>query len=85
VDVEIWPTSVVIPPGYRLALTVQGKDYELPGDGPWITFNDTQMRGNGVFVHRDPVDRPGDGPVSHVTLVTGPEHPSYLLVPIIPR
>ena len=85
VDVEIWPTSVVIPAGYRLALTVQGKDYELPGDGPWITFNDTEMRGNGVFVHRDPVDRPSDGPVSRVTLVTGPEYPSYLLVPVIPR
>jgi hypothetical protein len=28
-DVEIWPTSIVVPPGYRLALTVRGKDYEV--------------------------------------------------------
>ncbi|MBV8151041.1 MAG: CocE/NonD family hydrolase, partial [Candidatus Eremiobacteraeota bacterium] len=27
VDVEIWPTSIVLPPGYCLALTVRGKDY----------------------------------------------------------
>ena len=30
-DIEIWPTSIVVPPGYRLALTVSGKDYEVDG------------------------------------------------------
>jgi hypothetical protein len=30
-DVEIWPTSVVVPKDFSLALTVQGKDWELPG------------------------------------------------------
>jgi len=30
-DVEIWPTSVVVPAGYRLALTVRGNDYEYEG------------------------------------------------------
>jgi len=84
VDVEVWPTSVVLPTGYRLALTVQGKDFELPGDGPWPTFNNTQMRGNGVFVHRDPVDRPSDRSNSETTLVSSPDRPCYLLVPIIP-
>ena len=29
-DVEIWPTSIVVPAGYRLALTVRGRDYEYP-------------------------------------------------------
>ena len=28
-DVEIWPTSVVVPPGYRVALTIRGRDYEV--------------------------------------------------------
>ena len=28
-DIEIWPTSIVVPPGYRLALSVRGKDYEV--------------------------------------------------------
>ena len=32
-DVEIWPTCIVVPAGYRIALTVRGKDYEHPGKG----------------------------------------------------
>ena len=27
-DVEIWPTSLIVPAGYRIALTVRGRDYE---------------------------------------------------------
>jgi predicted acyl esterase len=27
-DIEIWPTSIVVPAGHRVALTVRGKDYE---------------------------------------------------------
>ena len=30
-DVEIWPTSIVIPKGYRLGLSIRGKDYVYPG------------------------------------------------------
>ena len=30
-DVEIWPTCVVLPPGYSVALTVQGRDWTYPG------------------------------------------------------
>jgi len=29
-DVEIWPTCIVIPSGYRLGLTVRGKDTSTP-------------------------------------------------------
>ncbi len=32
-DVEIWPTSIVVPAGHRIGLTVRGRDYEYPG-GP---------------------------------------------------
>src|SRR6516165_5183410 len=28
-DVEIWPTCIVVPAGYRLGLTVRGRDYEV--------------------------------------------------------
>ncbi|MGH9247899.1 MAG: CocE/NonD family hydrolase C-terminal non-catalytic domain-containing protein [Acidimicrobiales bacterium] len=31
-DVEIWPSCIVVPPGYRIALTVRGKDYEYEGE-----------------------------------------------------
>src|SRR5262245_9664878 len=27
-DVEIWPTSIVVPKGYRLGLSIRGKDYD---------------------------------------------------------
>ena len=31
-DIEIFPTCFVAPKGYRIALSVRGKDYEYPGD-----------------------------------------------------
>jgi len=83
-DVEIWPTSVVVPPGYRIAVTVQGQDFELSGDGPWPEFNGVQMRGHGIFVHRDEQDRPVGVFGGVTTLVSSAEEPSYLLVPVIP-
>jgi len=30
-DVEIWPTSIIVPPGYRIALTIKGKEYVWSG------------------------------------------------------
>jgi predicted acyl esterase len=84
-DIEIWPTSVVLPAGYRLAVTIQGRDFELPGDGPWPATYGVQMKGHGMFVHDDPDDRPADVYGGTTTLVSGPDQPSYLLLPVIPR
>jgi predicted acyl esterase len=84
-DVEIWPTSVVIPAGYRLALTIQGRDFEFPGDGPWPAAYGVTMKGNGVFLHTDPTDRPPDRFGGTTTLATAPDQPSYLLLPVVPR
>ena len=28
-DIEIWPTSIVVPPGHRIGLSVRGRDYEV--------------------------------------------------------
>lgn len=30
-EVEIWPTCIVVPAGYRIALGVRGRDYVYPG------------------------------------------------------
>src|SRR5262249_29405130 len=30
-DIEIWPTSIVVPAGHRVALTIRGKDYVFGG------------------------------------------------------
>ncbi len=31
-DVEIWPTCITVPKGYRIGLSERGKDYTYPGD-----------------------------------------------------
>jgi uncharacterized protein len=84
-DVEIWPTSVIIPAGYRLGVSVQGRDFELPGPGPWPTVFGVTMRGNGIFVHSEEADRPPEVFGGVTTLLSGGDSPSYLLLPVIPR
>jgi hypothetical protein len=84
VDVEVWPTCVVVPPDYRLALSVRGKDYVYPGD----SFMETPLgnwTGCAVFRHNDPRDRPADIFGGDVTLHTGPGRKSYVLLPVIPE
>jgi predicted acyl esterase len=85
VDVEIWPTSVIIPAGYRLGVSLQGRDFELPGEGPWPIAFGVPMRGNGIFVHDEPADRPAATFGGQTTLIAGGERPGYLLLPVIAR
>jgi predicted acyl esterase len=77
VDVEIWPTSIVYPKGYRLGLTIGGKDFERPEAAGL-------MKGSGLFLHTDPTDRPiaEFGGISRI--FTGGEYASHLLLPRIP-
>jgi uncharacterized protein len=86
VDVEIWPSCIVAPEGYRIALSVRGKDYAYPGgaSGGLETLG-TAWTGCGPFTHTDPVDRPASVFGGNVTLHTGPQYQSYLLLPTIPR
>jgi predicted acyl esterase len=86
-DVEIWPTSIVVPPGYRVALSVRGTDYEFDGADEAAElshFKGTKMRGVGIYTHADPVHRPPDIYGGTTTVHAGPEHPSTLLLPVIP-
>jgi hypothetical protein len=83
-DVEIWPTSIVVPPGYRLALSVRGKDYEHPGPGARLSNMKNEFKGCGPFLHNDPRDRPPGIFGGRTTLHIGPERPAYLLLPIVP-
>ncbi|MBI2296805.1 MAG: CocE/NonD family hydrolase [Betaproteobacteria bacterium] len=83
-DVEIWPTCIVVPAGYRIALTIRGKDYEYDGPGATLSNMKNPMRGCGPFVHDDPTDRPPEIFGGKVTLHMGPARPAPVLLPVIP-
>jgi predicted acyl esterase len=84
-DVEVWPTSVVVPAGCRIGLTVQGKDYEYPGpSGGRIASFKNELRGCGPFLHDDARDRPREVFAGTTTLHVSPDRPSYLLLPLVP-
>ncbi len=84
-DVEIWPTCVVVPKGYRIGLTVRGRDYEYPG-GPAAGLGTlgAVFTGVGPFKHDDPADRPAAVFGKNVTLHCGPSRRAHVLLPVIP-
>jgi len=74
-DIEIWPTSIVVPPGYTLALTLQGRDFSFPH------LTSGLFRGAAPFLHEGSDPKVYGG---RQTLFTGGEYDSYLLLPAIP-
>jgi len=83
-DIEIWPTCIVVPAGFRIALTIRGKDYEHDGEPASLSNMKNPMRGCGPFIHDDETDRPPEIFGGKVTLHFGPGRPSSLLLPVIP-
>jgi predicted acyl esterase len=76
VDVEIWSTSIALTAGCRLALTVQGKDFERADEsGPY--------KGSGFFLHDDPRDRPPKIFGGKHKIHTGIASDSYVLLPVV--
>jgi predicted acyl esterase len=83
--IELWPTCVVLPAGYRIGLTLRGKDYEYPGpSGGRLSNFKNELRGCGPFLHDDPLDRPPERFGGTTTLHIDPERPAYVLLPIVP-
>jgi len=94
VDVEIWPGQVVLPQGYAIALRLEGEDFTRPRPGIRGWVQDLIMddilhlnvkAGSGFFLHNHPEDRPEEVYGGDNTIHTGGKHPSYLLIPVIPR
>ena len=86
VDVEVWPTCIVVPTGYRLALSVRGTDYVFPGEpGEGLETLGKVWNGCAIFTHDDPRDRPPAVFGGDVTLHAGPNRQAYLLLPVIPN
>jgi len=85
VDIELWPTSIVVPAGHRLALTVRGRDYEWgKSTGARLSNFRNELRGCGPFLHDDPRDRPAAIFGGRTPLHFGPGQAAYVQVPVIP-
>jgi predicted acyl esterase len=83
-EVEIWPTCVVVPAGYRLGLSIRGTDYVYPGEPVYLSNVKRPLTGCGPYRHDDDRDRPPEVFGGQVTLHVDPERPSFLLCPFIP-
>jgi predicted acyl esterase len=82
-DIELWPTSIVVPAGYRLALSVRGRDYEWQkATGAKLSNFKNELRGCGPFLHDDPRDRPAAVISGRTTLHL--DEDSHILLPVIP-
>ncbi len=84
-QVEVWPTCIVVPRGYRLALSVRGRDFNHgQGDArkPGDLFTQT---GVGPFSHADENDRPPSVFGGTYRLHFAPGEEPYLVLPIIPE
>jgi uncharacterized protein len=85
-DIEVWPTCIVVPAGFRVGLTVRGRDYSYEGELSEFarTFHYSN-HGVGPFTHNDPDDRGADVFKGTVTVHVGGAHDSHVLLPIIPE
>jgi uncharacterized protein len=82
-DIEIWPTSLIVPAGYRIVLNVLGRDFDYGGPGVPMSNFVQPMRGCGPCLHDDPEDRP-DAIYGGVTTVhTGGANRSVLRLPLL--
>ena len=86
-DVELWPTSVVVPAGHRIVLSVRGGDYEYEGGegAAHLTTFANELRGCGPFTHDDVRDRPGHIFRGVNRLHCGGSRDAYLLLPVVPE
>jgi predicted acyl esterase len=82
--IEIWPTSIVVPKGHRVALTIRGKDYAWQATtGAKLSNFKNELLGCGPFLHNDPRDRPHRLFAGTTTLHIDRKGFSHVLVPIV--
>jgi uncharacterized protein len=84
-DIEIWPTSIVVPAGHRIGLTVRGRDYVYPGgSGGRLSNMKNEFTGCGPFLHDDPRDRSLAVFGGTTTIHFGDGRENFVLLPVIP-
>jgi len=85
-DIEVWPTSIVIPAGFKIGLSIRGRDYENPNAKSERLSNfKNDLKGCGPFLHNDPRDRPMEVFGGTTTLHISAENPGFILLPVIPE
>ena len=84
VDIEIWPTCIVVPAGHTVALTIRGKDYEYGGAPVVAPHVPYPLRGVGPFIHSDQRNRPSAIFSGKNSLHFAEGRQPWLMVPIIP-
>ncbi len=84
-QVELWPTSLVVPPGYSIAVTVTGQDFQFRAEPSDPSIYGIPMRGHAFFLHDDETDRPSSVFDNVMTVLSGPGRESALMLPVVPR
>ena len=85
-DIELWPTSIVLPAGYRIGLSIRGKDYIFAEKtGLKLSNFKNELLGCGPFLHNEPRDRPKSSFTGNTHIHFDPENPNFLLLPVIPK
>jgi hypothetical protein len=75
-----------VPKGYRVGLSVRGRDYVYPGgSGGKLSNMKNEFTGNGPFLHDDPRDRPIAVYGGKTTVHLGGGRENFVLLPIIPE
>ncbi|KAF5669449.1 cocaine esterase [Fusarium heterosporum] len=69
VDIEVWPTNVVVDKGGKLVFEVSSGD----------------TQGSGIFLHDDPVDRSPEKFQGFNHIHFGPRQQNYITLPVIPN
>ncbi len=83
-EIEIWPTCLVVPAGYRLAVTVAGTDFDHGLEGARLDHFRNELRGCGPFIHPLSSARPREVFGGEVTVYTGGQYRSSVLFPEVP-
>jgi predicted acyl esterase len=81
-DIEIWPTCIVVPAGYRIALSIRGRYFVHDEAAATLSNMKNPMKGCGPFTHDDETDRPPHIFSAKVTLHF--DRPPFVLLPVIP-
>jgi predicted acyl esterase len=80
-DIEMWPTCIVLSKGSTLQLVIGGKDFSRP-ESEVITRGPIRLGGSGIFLHNDPVDRDEKVYGGETNVITSED--TWLLLPIVP-